>query len=79
MSTSAPAPETTGTDPSYPLTLRVAGRRCVVVGAGPVGARRARSLVEAGAQVVVVAPVAGPEVVAAARDGSLKWIARDYL
>ncbi len=79
MSTSAPAPEPTGTDPSYPLTLRVAGRRCVVVGAGPVGARRARSLVEAGAQVVVVAPVACPEVVAAARDGRLTWIARDYL
>ncbi|PFG36158.1 uroporphyrinogen-III C-methyltransferase [Flavimobilis soli] len=75
----APVPPSAGPDPSYPLTLRVAGRRCVVVGAGPVGARRARSLVEAGAQVVVVAPTACPDVMAAAREGRLTWIARDYL
>lgn len=35
--------------------LDVAGRRCVVVGAGGVGARRARVLSEAGAKVVVIA------------------------
>jgi len=35
--------------------LAVAGRRCVVVGGGAVGLRRARSLVQAGAQVALVA------------------------
>src|SRR4051794_26915638 len=40
----------------YPLLLDVTGRRVLVVGAGTVGTRRARGLVEAGADVVVVAP-----------------------
>lgn len=39
-----------------PLFVDLTGRRTLVVGAGPVGARRARTLLEAGAQVEVVAP-----------------------
>jgi len=39
-----------------PVMLTVRGKRCVVVGAGAVGARRARLLSEAGAKVVVIAP-----------------------
>ncbi|MGN6608033.1 MAG: uroporphyrinogen-III C-methyltransferase [Jatrophihabitans sp.] len=42
--------------PGFPLLLDVTGRRVLVVGAGAVGARRARALVEAGADVLVVAP-----------------------
>ncbi len=44
----------------YPLLLDVTGRRVLVVGGGTVGARRAARLAEAGADVVVVAPEAGP-------------------
>jgi precorrin-2 dehydrogenase len=40
--------------------LTVRGRRCVIVGGGPVALRRARSLIEAGAQVAVVAPGVEP-------------------
>lgn len=40
----------------YPLGLKVAGRLVVVVGGGPVAARRVRTLLEAGARVRVVAP-----------------------
>jgi len=43
----------------YPVVLSVAGRPCLVVGAGPVGARRARGLLECGAELTVVAPRAG--------------------
>jgi len=43
-------------DVLYPATLVVAGKRCVVVGGGPVAARKVRGLVEAGADVVVIAP-----------------------
>lgn len=39
-----------------PVMLTVRARRCVVVGAGAVGVRRAKALAQAGARVVMVAP-----------------------
>jgi siroheme synthase-like protein len=46
----------------YPVNLVVAGRRCVVVGAGRVAARKIEALLEARADVHVVAPDIGDEV-----------------
>jgi siroheme synthase-like protein len=46
----------------YPVNLIVAGRRCVVVGAGRVAARKIESLLDAGAAVHVVAPKLGDQV-----------------
>jgi uroporphyrin-III C-methyltransferase / precorrin-2 dehydrogenase / sirohydrochlorin ferrochelatase len=46
----------------YPLELELAGRRIVVVGGGAVALRRARALVEAGADVTVVAPDVAAEL-----------------
>lgn len=46
----------------YPVSLVVAGRRCVVVGGGAVAARKVAALAEAGAAVVVVAPEIGAEI-----------------
>jgi siroheme synthase-like protein len=46
----------------YPVNLLVAGRRCVVVGAGRVAARKIAGLLGAGALVHVVAPDLGAEV-----------------
>jgi precorrin-2 dehydrogenase/sirohydrochlorin ferrochelatase len=43
-------------DGLYPVSLVVAGRRCVVVGGGEVAARKVDGLLAAGADVVVVAP-----------------------
>jgi siroheme synthase-like protein len=40
----------------YPVSLDVAGWRCLVVGGGAVAARRAAGLLAAGARVTVVAP-----------------------
>jgi siroheme synthase-like protein len=40
----------------HPIMLEMKDRRCVVVGAGAVGTRRARALAEAGARVLLVAP-----------------------
>ncbi|MDA8047860.1 MAG: bifunctional precorrin-2 dehydrogenase/sirohydrochlorin ferrochelatase [Actinomycetota bacterium] len=42
-------------DAIYPVGLVVAGRRCVVVGGGSVAARKVAGLVQAGADVLVVA------------------------
>jgi siroheme synthase-like protein len=46
----------------YPVNLLVRGRRCVVVGAGRIAARKIEALLAAGATVHVVAPDLGPEV-----------------
>ena len=48
--------------PRYPLMLSMAGRRAVVVGGGQVALRRAPGLLEAGANVVVIAPAVLPEL-----------------
>lgn len=40
----------------YPVMLRLAGRRCLVVGAGQVGLRKLKGLLQAGAEVVLVDP-----------------------
>lgn len=63
---------------AYTLSLPVAGRRVVVVGAGAAGTRITRRLLAAGAAVLVVAPDASPEVRAAASAGLLDWVARPY-
>lgn len=64
----APAPALDG----LPLTVGLAGREVLLVGAGPVSARRARTFLEAGAHLRVVAPAIAPEmadVMAGAGDG----------
>ncbi|MGD8863084.1 MAG: NAD(P)-dependent oxidoreductase [Myxococcales bacterium] len=52
-----------------PIHLRVAGERCLVVGAGSVAWRKIELLRSAGAEVHVVAPEAGEGVRRLARDG----------
>ena len=53
--------------PVYPVNLIVHGRRCLVVGGGPVALHKVRGLVEAGARVTVVAPQLDGEIIALAR------------
>ncbi len=40
----------------YPIMLQLAGKDCVVVGSGPVGMRKVRGLLSAGARVRLVSP-----------------------
>lgn len=63
----------------YPVSLVVAGRRCVVVGAGRIAARRIASLLDAGGDVVVVAPAAGEAVRAWAAEGRLTHVERPFV
>ncbi|HVV50885.1 MAG TPA: NAD(P)-dependent oxidoreductase, partial [Polyangia bacterium] len=55
----------------YPLFLKLAGRKVLVVGGGPVALGKVRALLEAGAAVTVVAPEAGPELAALAEAGNI--------
>lgn len=44
--------------------LNIRGKRCVVIGGGPVALRRTRALLEAGAAVTVIAPELDPDLTA---------------
>jgi siroheme synthase-like protein len=55
----------------YPANLVVDGRRCVVVGAGRIAARKIGALLDAGARVHVVAPDVSDDVQAWADAGAL--------
>jgi precorrin-2 dehydrogenase/sirohydrochlorin ferrochelatase len=43
-------------EPLYPINLRIAGHRCLVVGAGSVAAQKIAGLLDCNAEIVVVAP-----------------------
>jgi uroporphyrin-III C-methyltransferase / precorrin-2 dehydrogenase / sirohydrochlorin ferrochelatase len=61
-----------------PIGLRLAGRRAVVVGGGPVGLRRVVSLLDAGADVHLVAPEAVPTLHDLADRGRITWHRRSW-
>jgi len=48
---------------TYPVSLELTGRRVVVVGGGVVAARRVQGLVDAGADVQVIAPSVSGDIV----------------
>jgi precorrin-2 dehydrogenase / sirohydrochlorin ferrochelatase len=62
----------------YAAFLRLAGRRCVVVGGGAVAERKVGTLVDCGANVVVIAPTATDRIVQAAAEGRLVLTRRPY-
>jgi uroporphyrin-III C-methyltransferase/precorrin-2 dehydrogenase/sirohydrochlorin ferrochelatase len=62
----------------FPVMLDVTSRPCLVVGGGGVALRKARSLVEEGAQVTVVAPAVEGEMEDLARRGSVQLERRRY-
>jgi len=62
----------------FPLHLSLTGRRVVVVGGGPVAARKVAAFLAAGADVLVVAPYACEQIVSDAAAGLLGWQQRDY-
>jgi len=47
----------------FPLFVKLQGRRCLVVGAGPISEGKIAGLLESGAEVHVIAPKAAPQIV----------------
>ncbi|WP_406041655.1 uroporphyrinogen-III C-methyltransferase [Micromonospora sp. NBC_00898] len=63
----------------YPLGLRLAGRRVVVVGGGAVATRRVPALLDAGADVLLVSPELTPALRAHVDAGRLRWEPRRFV
>jgi siroheme synthase-like protein len=62
----------------YPVALELSGRRCVVTGGGREAEAKARSLIEADADVVLIAPRVSDGVDELVRRGELTHIPRRY-
>ena len=62
----------------YPVALSVRGRRALVVGGGAAAERNVRGLIDAHADVTVVAPALTPPLAALAEVGAIGWLPRAY-
>ncbi len=64
---------------AYPLGLLLAGRKVVMVGGGAVATRRTPALLNAGADVLLVAPEVTAALHGLAGAGQLRWEARRFV
>ena len=62
----------------YPVALELSGRRCVVTGGGREAEAKARALIEAEAEVVLIAPRVSGGALVLVRRGELTHIPRRY-
>jgi precorrin-2 dehydrogenase / sirohydrochlorin ferrochelatase len=64
--------------PFYIACLKLTGRRCVVVGGGPVGLEKVEGLLACDGDVTLIAPHAVDPLAAYASEGSIRWLEREY-
>jgi precorrin-2 dehydrogenase/sirohydrochlorin ferrochelatase len=64
--------------PLFPISLKLRGRLCLVVGGGVIAESKIQSLLAAEAHVVVIAPEATETVAAWARAGQIEWQAKTF-
>ncbi len=62
----------------FPIVLSLKDQRILVIGGGKVAGRKIKKLLEANAQIEVVAPGLTPELEALAMDGRIAWKKRFY-
>ncbi len=62
----------------FPMFLKLEGRKCVLVGAGTIAAQKLEGLLQSGAAVQVVAPLASDEIRELARVGRITWIEAEF-
>ena len=64
--------------PLFPISLKLRGRLCVVVGGGAIAESKVQSLLAAEAHVVVIAPEVTESVAAWARAGQIEWQEKEF-
>jgi precorrin-2 dehydrogenase / sirohydrochlorin ferrochelatase len=62
----------------FPAFIKIAGRACLVVGAGAIAEAKIASLLEADARVTVVAPRASEPIRDLAASGQITWVPRTF-
>jgi precorrin-2 dehydrogenase / sirohydrochlorin ferrochelatase len=66
-------------DPAlFPAFLKLAARKCLVVGAGRIGESKIAGLIPAGANITVVSPRATRAVESWASEGAIRWLERGF-
>ena len=64
--------------PLYPVNLDIGGKRCLVVGGGPVAARKVKALLLCGGVVQIISPDASDTIARLAEEGDIEWLKRTY-
>lgn len=62
----------------YPVSLNVADRSCLVIGGGEIAARKAETLLDAGAKLTIVSPEGVAAIGDWAVSGRVEWLRRGY-
>jgi uroporphyrin-III C-methyltransferase len=62
----------------FPLFLKLEGKPCLVVGAGPIGLEKVESLLRCGAAITVIAPDAAARIQELSASGKIDWLARRF-
>jgi len=62
----------------FPIFVKLAQRRCLLVGAGEIALQKIPSLLAAEAHLRVIAPRVSPEIAALAAEGRLELIRREF-
>ena len=62
----------------YPVFLSLKGRRCVVVGGGPIAEAKVRNLIKHPCEVVLISPNATKSLAEWAKAGRIVWERREY-
>jgi len=62
----------------FPIGLKLAGRKVVILGGDDEAARKVEAMLHCGAKVAVVSPTATPAIQRLAAESRLHWLRRDY-
>ena len=62
----------------FPMFVKLAGRKCLVVGGGPIAEGKVEGLLASGATVVIVAPEVTEKIALWNEQGRLTWHARQF-
>src|ERR1035438_8996035 len=62
----------------FPIFLKLDSRKCVVVGAGSIAGQKLETLLDSGADLLIIAPVASSEIQDLARNGRVTWTQTEF-